>query len=117
MLRPVSLIATSIIVVSMLVSASAKDNEKPAGAKRPSAGTIATDIATGDPDFAVQGEYVGEIKGDDKPIKCGAQIIALGNGKFHAVGYHGGLPGDGWDEKSAGRSRRPDQRRRRRVHR
>lgn len=37
------------------------------------------------PDFAVQGEYVGE--------GCAAQVIALGEGKFHIVGWDKGLPG------------------------
>ena len=37
------------------------------------------------PDFAVQGEYVGE--------GCAAQVIALGEGKFHIVGWSKGLPG------------------------
>ena len=37
------------------------------------------------PDFAVQGEYVGE--------GCAAQVIALGGGKFHIVGWSKGLPG------------------------
>ena len=51
-------------------------------------------VAAKDPDFKIQGEYSGDI-GDQK---WGVQVVALGEGKFHAVGYRGGLPGDGWDE-------------------
>src|SRR4051794_4910566 len=54
---------------------------------------ITTDQAAKDPDFAIQGEYSGDIKSE----KRGVQIIALGNGKFHAVGYENGLPGDGFE--------------------
>src|SRR5688572_9718686 len=54
-----------------------------------------TDVkqAAADPDYSFQGEYSGEL-GDEK---WGIQVIALGAGKFHGVGYRGGLPGDGWD--------------------
>jgi len=53
-------------------------------------------------EFELQGEYLGTIESDDGPKKLGAQIIALGDGKFRGIGFDGGLPGQGWskgDEK------------------
>src|SRR4051812_40207114 len=65
---------------------------KPAEAPKPIA-IIDPAKAAADADFSIQGEYAGELKGE----KRGIQVIALGDHKFHAVGYEGGLPGDGWD--------------------
>jgi 3-keto-disaccharide hydrolase len=46
-----------------------------------------------DADYAIQGEYVGDLETD----RWGVQIVALGEGRFATVGSVGGLPGDGWN--------------------
>jgi hypothetical protein len=51
-----------------------------------------------DPDFKVQGEYLGTISTPDGNSQVGVQVVALGHGKFEAVGYIGGLPGEGWEK-------------------
>ena len=48
------------------------------------------------PDYAIQGEYVGQVEAENGMGRWGAQVIAIGDGAFTLVGYEGGLPGDGW---------------------
>ena len=47
--------------------------------------------------YRIQGEYVGRLdEGEGSGEKVGVQVVALGDGKFQATSYRGGLPGDGW---------------------
>ncbi len=61
------------------------------------AGPAYADPKDAGPDFEMQGEYSGELKTEDGKEKFGVHVIAEGKGKFRVVGYHGGLPGDGWN--------------------
>ena len=47
-------------------------------------------------EYELQGEYLGEVDSDGESKAFGVQVIALGDGKFRGVGFHGGLPGEGW---------------------
>jgi hypothetical protein len=67
-------------------------------------GPAYTDPDKTDADFPFQGEYVGKIENDEGAVTIGAQIIALGGGKFRAVAYPGGLPGDGWNKEEETKS-------------
>lgn len=57
--------------------------------------------STSDADIRWQGEYAGSLL--DEQGYCtwtGLQVVALGDGKFQAVEYRGGFPGNGWDKNS-----------------
>lgn len=86
----VALFAASSLAILALAPARAADKSLP----------TFTDPASAGPDYKVQGEYVGELHGDDAPRKVGVQVVALSEGKFDAVLYPGGLPGDGWDQST-----------------
>jgi hypothetical protein len=53
-----------------------------------------TDPAEAGVEYQIQGEYAAEIEQDGVRQRVGVQIIALGDGKFRAVGFKGGLPGE-----------------------
>lgn len=92
MYRSISFSFSAILAFAVFAAVShAADNKLPAY----------TDPAAAAPDFAVQGEYFGELETRDGKVKHGVQIIALGEGKFRAVAYRGGLPGDGWEKADA----------------
>ena len=83
---PLAILLAAMFDVLAPVEAFAQEHEKPRY----------TDPAVTDSDFMIQGEYSGEL-GQDEKSGFGVQVIANGDGKFSAVGFHGGLPGDGFN--------------------
>lgn len=76
----------ALIVSSGLVFA--QDNPKPAAWTKPNR------AKKQDADFLLQGEYLGKVN-IEEGMTIGIQVIALGEGKFTAKTYIGGLPGEG----------------------
>lgn len=55
-----------------------------------------------DPNFALMGEFVGEIKTDnEKTRRLGLQIRHVGNNAFEAISFLGGLPGQEGHDSNA----------------
>jgi hypothetical protein len=90
---PVADVAIAADDAAAKTDAKKKDGKK----KEPRKVFISPDDA-GD-DYPLQGEYSGTIKAGSGELKLGVQVIALGDSKFRAVAYPGGLPGDGWKKE------------------
>lgn len=82
--------ALKLTLAAMLLASLGNVAAAAPGADKGTFGTF-TDPAKAGPDYVVQGEY--------KNDKFGAQVIALGGGKFELVLYTGSLPGEGWQRK------------------
>lgn len=80
MIRNAQLMLVSLLFSCLVSTASSKEIINP-------------DEAKADPDFSIQGEYLGDLFDEGK---IGVQVIAQGEGKFRAILYKGGLPGADW---------------------
>ncbi len=94
MLRRTALLTLSVAICGFTCHACARGPEGPE--------IIDPAEAAKDPDFLVQGEYLGDGTWlDGEQAKAGGQVIALGHGNFEVVLTKGGLPGDGWKRGDA----------------
>lgn len=96
----VLVVLLSLFGLSTTVDAFAADKDATASdakKKEPRRVFISPDDAGNE--YPLQGEYSGTIKAGSGEIKLGVQVIARGDGKFRAVAYPGGLPGDGWKKE------------------
>lgn len=86
MRRVTATVLSLLCLVAMAASLTAAEPENVAFTQPDDAGA----------DYELQGEYVGELNSNEGKRKIAVQVIALGDGKFRAVAYLDGLPGDGW---------------------
>ncbi len=82
------LLPTLLVALALIPGADGGDKAK--GKKK---SEVATDPAKAGPDYALQGEYLGQAGKD----KIGAEVIARGGGEFQINFLPGGLRGQGGD--------------------
>src|SRR4029079_2945011 len=99
MFRPLlaGVLAAGIVLLAGLPGTVAQEKNKAQPKKKERIAVADPKDAAKDPDFAVQGEYAGEISSGGKSTKVGAHVVAKGLGEFNLKVYVGGLPGAGWD--------------------
>lgn len=90
------LLAAGLVAAAGSPNSTAQDKKDPPKKKARIAISEPKEAAK-DADFAVQGEYEGDIPNGGK---VGVQVIAKGEGQFAVKGFQGGLPGAGWDGKA-----------------
>ena len=93
-MKRLHLIAIGLLAAAAVHAADTKPPTKPAEPEKK--GPTFMDPQKAGVDYKLQGEYEGTAGA----TKWGAQVIAMGDGKFHAVFEPGGLPGTGWDAKT-----------------
>ena len=98
--NPIGIHAVTIFVLAFIATgtilpaaAAAADAEK----KEDRTKQATLDPKKAGPEFELQGEYSGQLETNEGKLPFGVQVISLGDGKFRAVGYPGGLPGEGWN--------------------
>ena len=101
MFRPLlaGLLGAGLVFAAGLSGSTAQEKKEPPKKKERIAIAEPKDAAK-DPDFAIQGEYVGEVAQSEGKQKVAAQVIAKGLGEFDVKFLTGGLPGAGWDGKA-----------------
>ena len=113
MLRTVFYLAVSVVLLMPATSCAMQEAAKETAKKttKKSKYSEYTSVAQMTPadaaDFKIQGEYAGEVRRKtsrgEMTFKGGAQVRALGKGKFLLTVYRGGLPGDGWEQSGFAR--------------
>jgi len=83
-------IVGSLLTLAIAFSSTAQDKKEP---PKKAPNPVFTNGAEAGPDFIIQGDYEGKLGND----KAGAQVVALGDGKFDVYLLPGGLPGAGWN--------------------